>query len=131
MLDNIVQVWYKRGMGMKALGDYLAQLREDAKLTQKQAAALVPSTRTSGSMSSKTIERWEAGANEPTLTILRRYVKALNGSVDKAVALLLSKPPEQVDEELTPEELDFFTSLSPARRRNLRALLEEERRSQR
>jgi transcriptional regulator with XRE-family HTH domain len=114
-------------MGMKALGDYLRDLRVDAGFTQREAAALVPSARTDGQMSYKTVERWEAGKHEPTLTILRSYVRALGGSVDRAVALLLSRPTDAPDDELTPEEIEFFTSLSPARRRALRAAMEADR----
>jgi transcriptional regulator with XRE-family HTH domain len=114
-------------MGMQALGNYLRELREAKDLTRKDAAALVSSFRTEGTMSYKTVERWEFGRHEPTLTILRAYVRALGGSVDRAVALLLSRPTNSPDDELTPEEIEFFTSLSPARRRALRAAMEADR----
>jgi transcriptional regulator with XRE-family HTH domain len=116
-------------MGMDALAGYLAELRTSAGLTQKQAASLVSSVRVKGQpLSYKTVERWEQGKHEPTLTLLRAYVKALGGSIDRAVALLLSRATEKPDEELTPEELEFFSSLSPERRRLMRQFIEADRR---
>lgn len=68
---------------MRDLGVYLRSLREARPgLTQERAAALIGHNR-------RTVERWEAGKNEPPLTTIRAYVEALDGSLDHAIALLL------------------------------------------
>jgi transcriptional regulator with XRE-family HTH domain len=110
-------------MGMQAVGIYLRSLREQAELTQEAAAALV-------GMSGKTVERWEAGKHEPALTTLRAYVKALSGSVERAITLLLDwREADQgdihlVSSPLAKEDAEWFTSLSPERKRKVRALLD-------
>jgi transcriptional regulator with XRE-family HTH domain len=105
---------------MQVVGVYLRGLREQAELTQEQAAALV-------GMAGKTIERWEAGKHEPHATTLKRYVKALGGSANRVVELLIGKGEEGQPEFLpTPEELELlsqFKNLSPQQRTALRQFL--------
>jgi DNA-binding XRE family transcriptional regulator len=100
------------GVTMQAVGLYLRSLRDEAGYTQQEAADLVGSV-------AKTVERWEAGKHEPKVTELSAYVKAIGGSVQKMVSLLLdmsegeAKPTFQLSErhqailsQMSPEELD-------------------------
>jgi transcriptional regulator with XRE-family HTH domain len=77
---------------MHDLGIYLRSLREGHPgLTQGRAAAMVNVDR-------RTVERWEAGKNEPPLTRLQSYVEALGGSVDYAIELLLGRKQQPAGE---------------------------------
>jgi transcriptional regulator with XRE-family HTH domain len=71
-------------MGMEAVGAYLRILRDAEGLTQKQVASKIR-------VASKTIERWEAGEHEPTLTNLRPYVRLVRGSLARVLQMLLDK----------------------------------------
>lgn len=72
---------------MQAVGIYLRELRTAEGLTQEQAGRR-------GGVSTKSVERWEAGKTEPALTDLIAYVKALRGDVRRVVALLLGEADE-------------------------------------
>lgn len=96
---------------MQAVGVYLRGLRDDRKLTQAEAAALI-------GVSSKTVERWEAGKHEPPASELAAYVKVLGGEVAEAVRRLLGELP------LTDADTEWFASLSPEQKRKARALLD-------
>ena len=74
---------------MQAVGLYLRDLRVAADLTQAEAATRI-------GVSTKSIERWEAGASEPAFSTLAAYVKALHGSLERLIDLLLNggKPEE-------------------------------------
>ena len=63
---------------MQAIGLYLRELRYTAKLTQAEAGALV-------GVEGKTVERWEAGRNEPPASRLASYVESLGGSLARLV----------------------------------------------
>jgi transcriptional regulator with XRE-family HTH domain len=97
---------------MQAVGIYLRDIRGAAGLTQEEAARR-------GGVSTKTVERWEAGRTEPALTDLAAYVKALHGSVERVVSLLLGQDVsrDQVVAEFaphpdeTPEEADRLSRL--------------------
>jgi transcriptional regulator with XRE-family HTH domain len=69
-------------MSMIAVGAYLRVLRKAEKKTQKQVADAIR-------VNSKTIERWEAGENEPAFTDLRPYVRYVRGSLVRVLSLLL------------------------------------------
>ena len=97
---------------MQAVGLYLRSLRDAADLTQEEAANRV-------GLAAKTVERWEAGKNEPKVTELSAYVKAIGGSVQKMVSLLLDLAPEEgkpsfqlsdrhqaILSQMSPQELD-------------------------
>lgn len=76
---------------MHDVGVYIASLRTQQKLSQEEAAQLIKVNR-------RTVERWEAGKNEPALTTLRDYVERLGGSIDYAIDLLLGRkqqPPSE------------------------------------
>lgn len=66
---------------MIAVGIYLQTLRDEAGLNQTKAASAV-------GMSQKTVERWEAGENEPSLTTLVPYLESLRGSLLRTLSLL-------------------------------------------
>lgn len=68
---------------MQAVGVYLRTLRDLEGLSQKRAGERI-------GVASKTIERWEAGENEPPMTTLHRYAAALRGSTMRVTALLLA-----------------------------------------
>jgi transcriptional regulator with XRE-family HTH domain len=102
---------------MVAVGAYLRELR-DAKGWSRLRAA------TEGKVSTKSIERWEDGEVEPAFTDLAAYVRALNGSIARALNLLLGEDAtastamvaELAEEERarplgTPEEEDRFNRL--------------------
>ena len=72
---------------MNAVAVYLRTLRGELGLTQEQAAV-------GAGFSAKTLERWEAGSHEPTITNLKRIVVALHGSVVEAVYLMLNESTE-------------------------------------
>lgn len=78
------------GMGMPAVSVYLRVLRDGRGLTQEQAAV-------KAGVSTKTVERWEAGKNEPTVSNLKQLVRVLQGSVEDAIFLLLSDDKEAAD----------------------------------
>jgi transcriptional regulator with XRE-family HTH domain len=69
---------------MQAVGLYLRDLRVAEGLTQAEAGVR-------GGISTKTVERWEAGSVEPTLTDLAAYVRTLRGSVDEIVRRLVGE----------------------------------------
>ena len=85
---------------MQTVGMYLRGLRDIAGLTQSEAADLV-------GMSPKTIERWEAGRHEPKLTELQPYVRAINGSIQRVIDLLLEDVYEMTEEQKA--EIDRIT----------------------
>lgn len=116
-------------MPLKAFGAYIRQLRKRKGLTQSGVVDGMQG------ISLRTIGRWENGTHEPYISELAPVVEWLGGSVLRAL-LLLSSPQateadaeamaNRADDDLTEEELAFFTSLSPARRRLLRAFFEAE-----
>ena len=79
---------------MQAVGLYLRELRDTSKLTQAEAGARI-------GVESKTVERWEAGKNEPPASRLTAYVESLGGSLARLVELLSDKP---VAEQFTLSE---------------------------
>jgi transcriptional regulator with XRE-family HTH domain len=81
---------------MQAVGLYLRDLRVAEGLTQAEAADRA-------GVSTKSVERWEAGKVEPALTTLAAYVKALRGSVTRAVALLLGDSDDVTREQVVSE----------------------------
>src|SRR4028119_404193 len=93
----------KGGMGMQAVGLYLAELRRGLRLTQKEAADLIQAN-------PKTVERWEAGKHEPPLTTLEAYINKLGGSIDRAMALLLDRSEALPPIELSAEDRTKFLS---------------------
>ena len=90
---------------MEAVAPYLRQIRTAAGLTQAEAADRV-------GVSSKTVERWEAGKHEPPASELAAYVKALEGSVAEVIRRLVGS---SITEE--SDELAVINRLSPAQRR--------------
>lgn len=73
-------------MSAEAVAYYLRTLRGAADLTQEEAAV-------KGGISAKTLGRWEKGdgKHEPTVTPLKRLVKALGGSTKDALMLLITE----------------------------------------
>lgn len=117
-------------MPLKAFGAYMKRLRERKGLTQADLASELE-----GVVSLRTIGRWENGRNEPYTSELEPVLSFLDGSLIRAVLLMLSRTAtegdgrrmaEIADNELTPEELTFFASLSPKQRRLLRSFIEAE-----
>lgn len=101
---------------MKAVAPYLRQIRQDAGLTQSEAADRV-------GIHSKTVERWEAGKHEPPASELAAYVKALGGEVGRLMRLLVGsdEPTNEPNinpryrtalESLTDEDLDLVIALA-------------------
>lgn len=68
-------------MGMQAVGTYLKMLREQRRMTQAQAAALI-------GVSVKTLNRWELGRHQARLSSLSHLVTALGGSPDDTGRLM-------------------------------------------
>lgn len=97
---------------MHAVALYLRDIRTTAKLTQAEAADRV-------GVSSKTVERWEAGKHEPPASELAVYVRAIGGEVGELLRRLVDE-----DAPLTDEDQSWFASLSPEQKRKARALLE-------
>lgn len=109
---------------MIAVGIYLQTLRDEAGLNQTKAASAV-------GMSQKTVERWEAGENEPALTTLVPYLESLRGSLLRTMSLLFDPTVDEHvirayaradrarSDQLIAEErrlMDQFTNLSGERR---------------
>lgn len=110
---------------MQDVGVYLKGLRDARQLSQGDAAALI-------GVDAKTIERWEAGKNEPKFSVLGLYVEKLAGSLEYAIKLLTGKDvataggmaahgvnPQLLEllEDLEPEEIDLFLALAERMRR--------------
>jgi transcriptional regulator with XRE-family HTH domain len=117
---------------MQELGAYLRRLRNRAGLSQ---VALAGELR--GTVSLRTIGRWENGEVEPYVSELAPLVERLNGSMVRALLLLISRTAtaddavrmaDRASEDLTPDELAFFSSLGPERRKLIRQFIEIERR---
>lgn len=70
---------------MQAAAVYLRELRAAAGVSQAEAAKRI-------GMSSKSVERWEAGKGEPPITTLAAYVKAMNGSIARLLTMILEQP---------------------------------------
>lgn len=77
---------------MSAISTYLRVLREEQKLTQAKAAA-------QAGVSSKTLERWERGVNEPSVSSLAQLIPILQGSIEDALHLLVNPHATAVDGE--------------------------------
>lgn len=77
-------------MGLTAVAVYLRVLRDGRGLTQAQAAVRA-------GIAPKTLERWEGGKNEPTISNLRSLVRVLRGSVDDAIYLLVRDEVTEAD----------------------------------
>lgn len=73
---------------------YIRVLRGLEDISQKRAGDRI-------GVASKTVERWEAGENEPPMTTLQRYVAALKGSGLRATVLLLGP-------HVDPETIESF-----------------------
>jgi transcriptional regulator with XRE-family HTH domain len=93
---------------MQAVGIYLRELRAAGGLTQEQAGQR-------GGISTKSVERWEAGKTEPALTDLVAYVKALHGDVQRVVTLLLGddNEPDPLQAVLDEAKATGATPLDP------------------
>lgn len=118
-------------MELRAFGAYVRRLRERAGFTQ---ASLVDALH--GEVSLRTIGRWENGKNEPYVSELAPVMDRLQGSILRAVLLVLSdtasegdaaRMADRADSDLSTEELTFFAELSPARRNLLRQFIEAEK----
>ena len=98
---------------MKAVGLYLRGLREERGITQAGAARQI-------GLAPKTIERWEAGTHEPTLTNLRPYIDLVGGSPERVVQLLF-------DKEMILSESDFIAiaKLTPEKKRLALELIDQ------
>jgi transcriptional regulator with XRE-family HTH domain len=117
---------------MQELGAYLRRLRNRAGLSQVALAGELQ-----GVVSLRTIGRWENGEVEPYVSELAPLVERLNGSMLRALLLMVSRTATADDavrmadraaEDLTPDELAFFSSLSPERRKLIRQFIDLERR---
>lgn len=117
-------------MPLKAFGAYIKRLRERKQLSQVDLA-----NQLDGAVGLRTIGRWENGRNEPYNSELLPVLDYLGGSIVRAVLLMMSttateedgkRMAEMADNELTPDEMAFFTSLSPKQRRLLRQFIESE-----
>jgi transcriptional regulator with XRE-family HTH domain len=90
---------------METVAPYLRQIRAAAGLTQAEAAERI-------GVSSKTVERWEAGKHEPPASELAAYVKALEGSVAEVMRRLIGS---SITEE--SDDLAVINRLRPEQRR--------------
>lgn len=115
-------------MPLRAFGAYIRRLRERKGLTQADLAQ-----RLDGAVGLRTIGRWENGRNEPYNSELLPVLDFLGGSLVRAVLLMASpsateddgrQMAERADDDLTPDEMAFFASLSPKQRRALRQFVE-------
>lgn len=81
-----------------AIATYLRTLRDAAGLSQEEAAA-------KAGISAKTLGRWEKGTgeHEPTVTNLKKLVRALGGSVRDALLLLITDDATENDGEGTAQ----------------------------
>jgi transcriptional regulator with XRE-family HTH domain len=120
-------------MPTRALGAYLRRLRLRSGLSQVALAGEMQ-----GAVSLRTIGRWENGEVEPYVSELAPLVARLNGSMLRAILLMIGQSISEVeaehmadraDDDLTPDEMAFFSSLSPERRKLFRQFIEAERRS--
>jgi transcriptional regulator with XRE-family HTH domain len=118
-------------MATQALGAYLRRLRIRSGLSQ---AALVGEL--AGAVSLRTIGRWENGEVEPYVSELEPLVSRLGGSMLRTILLMINRAiteaeaehmADRASEDLTPDELAFFSSLSPERRKLFRQFIEAER----
>lgn len=91
---------------MTAISLYLRSLRGASGLTKEQAAV-------HAGISSKTLERWEAGKNEPIVSNLKRLVRALQGSVNDAIYLLVH---DEIDPIKGKEAAEAWLKLSKEER---------------
>ncbi len=117
-------------MALKAFGAYIAHLRTRAGYTQQSLVAALDNN-----PSLRTIGRWENGRQEPYLSELEPVIEKIKGSMPRAALLIMSEKAsvadamrmaERADEDLTEEELLFYSSLSSKQRRALRALMQQE-----
>lgn len=119
-----------RAMALEAFGAYMRRLRDRSGLTQ---AGLVQEL--NGTVSLRTIGRWENGRHEPYISELAPVLARLRGSMMRAVLLVMSdsitvteaeRMAERADDDLTVDEIAFFASLSPERRKLFRQFIEAE-----
>lgn len=96
---------------MTAVSAYLRVLRDGRNLTQGEAADLA-------GISSKTIERWEAGKKRPTIATLEPLVLALQGSVSEVLVLLANSNATVEDATRRARE---WLKLTPEQRASLEA----------
>lgn len=117
-------------MPLRAFGAYVRELRQLRSLTQ---AGMVSAC--GGLISLRTLGRWENGTHEPGISELAPVIEWLGGSVVRAMLLIVSGSATEADakamaaradEDLTEEEIAFFSGLSPQRRKLLRQFLQAE-----
>lgn len=112
---------------MKALGAYLVGLRERAGLTQAQLVSELE-----GAVSGRTISRWENGHVEPYMSEIEPVITRLHGSMLRVALLMVTDISEvraremasNADNDLTPDELSFFSSIPVERRDHFRRFVE-------
>lgn len=73
-----------RGMSKKAAGAYAASLRELSGFSQEYVAERI-------GLSDRQLSRIENGKSTPTLLVLRKLMRELNGSVERFIELLASQ----------------------------------------
>ena len=117
-------------MPLKVLGAYLRRLRKLKGWSQTQLV-----TKVNGAVGLRTVGRWENGDHEPYISELLPVVDALGGSIARATLLMVSETAteadavrmaEHADSDLTEDELTFFATLSPVKRKLLRQFIEAE-----
>ena len=117
-------------MPLRAFGAYMRRLRELRGITQAGLTAQLH-----GDPSERTIGRWENGRHEPSISEMSPVIEFLGGSLTRAVLLIMSdklteadaqRMADSADDDLTPDEMTFFASLSPKQRRLLRQFIEAE-----
>lgn len=88
---------------MPAVGDYLQERRNAARLTQREVAQQL-------GVDQKTISDWEAGRYVPGFDLMARLVRIIGGRIEEATRLLLGEDKPLPDEDY----LLAFTNGTPA-----------------